>query len=88
MLPWQRDGDGELMYARRWRPGAAGSPGRALHPEPDASGQNGLAEARSGILKSRPDEPIGEREAGGSPGGAGVVLLGKRGLAQPSDKCG
>lgn len=54
MLPWQQDGNWDnnvFMVLATWGCSAC-SQGRALHPEPDVSGQNHFTKDRSGILKS------------------------------------
>lgn len=45
---------GIIMYSWCQRPGGcgAGSPGTALYPEPDVSGQNHSTQDSSGILRS------------------------------------
>lgn len=54
VLPWQQDGNWDnnaFMALATWGCRVC-SQGRALHPEPDVSGQNHFTKDRSGILKS------------------------------------
>lgn len=67
MLPWQQDGNWDnnvFMVLATWGCSAR-SQGRALHPEPDVSGQNHFTKDRSGILKSSgADESVDKGKSG------------------------
>lgn len=67
VLPWQQDGNWDnnvFMVLATWGCSAR-SQGRALHPEPDVSGQNHFTKDRSGILKSSgTDESVDKGKSG------------------------
>lgn len=80
MLPWQQDGNWDnnvFMVLATWGCSAR-SRGRALHPEPDVSGQNHFTKDRSGILKSSGTEARVDKGKSGMKGREGRKNISSR----------